>query len=120
MLDQLEDTEAQRHGPGIEGRILDYHSKCLTQAFWVERSNGAGAPDSVRIEPEEAQVIFTEKGMSFVMVKGRKPIEIRVVEGHSCPFCGSKFPNIGRKIHDKEGWWWRCYTEGYPVGYFQP
>jgi hypothetical protein len=45
------------------------------------------------MEPEEAQVIFTEKGMSFVKVKDGKPVEIRVVEGHSCPFCGSKFPN---------------------------
>jgi len=39
------------------------------------------APNSVQIEPEEAiQVIFTEKGMRFVKVKDRRPVEIRVVE----------------------------------------
>jgi hypothetical protein len=86
--------EVLRYGEGKE---------CLTRAFWVERSGGAGAPNSVRTELEEAHVIFTEKGMSFVMVKDGKPIEIRVVEDHSCPFCGSKLPNRP-KIHDKEGW----------------
>jgi ribosomal protein L37AE/L43A len=48
--------------------------------------------------------------MDFVKVKDRKTVEIRVVEDHSCPFCGSKFPNRP-KVHDSEGWWWRCYTK---------
>jgi DNA-binding Lrp family transcriptional regulator len=36
-----------------------------------------------------------------------------------CPFCGSKFPNRP-KVHDGEGWWWRCYTEDCIVRYYQP
>jgi len=44
---------------------------------------------------------------------------IRIVKDRPCPYCGSKFPNRP-KVHDKEGWWWRCYTEDCPVGYHQP
>jgi DNA-binding Lrp family transcriptional regulator len=36
-----------------------------------------------------------------------------------CPYCGSKFPNRP-KVHDGEGWWWRCYTEDCIVRYYQP
>jgi hypothetical protein len=84
------------------------------------RGGAMNAPNSVQIEPEETiQVIFTEKGTSFVKVKDRKPVEIRVVEDQPCPYCGSKFPNRP-KVHDEKGWWWRCYTEECPVGYYQP
>jgi len=44
---------------------------------------------------------------------------IRIVKDQPYPYCGSKFPNRP-KIHDGEGWWWRCYTEDCPVGYYQP
>jgi hypothetical protein len=55
-----------------------------------------------------------------VEVEGRKkPIKIEVVEEQPCPYCGSKFPNRP-KVHDEKGWWWRCYTEDCPVGYYQP
>jgi hypothetical protein len=55
-----------------------------------------------------------------VEVEGRKkPIKIKVVEEQPCPYCGAIFPNRP-KVHDKKGWWWRCYTEDYPVGYHQP
>jgi hypothetical protein len=23
-------------------------------------------------------------------------------------------------VHDKKGWWWRCYTEGCVVRYYEP
>jgi hypothetical protein len=32
---------------------------------------------------------------------------------------GSKFPNRP-KVHDGEGWWWRCYTEDCVARYYQP
>jgi len=61
------------------------------------RERAMSAPNSVQMEPEETiQVIFTEKGTSFIKVKDRKPVEIRVVEDHPCPFCGAKFPT-GRR-----------------------
>jgi hypothetical protein len=44
---------------------------------------------------------------------------IRIVKDRPCPYCGSKFPNRP-KVHDEKGWWWRCYTEDCPVGYYQP
>jgi hypothetical protein len=44
---------------------------------------------------------------------------IRIVEDQPCPYCGSKFPNRP-KVHDGEGWWWRCYTEDCIVYYYQP
>jgi len=56
---------------------------------------------------------------SFIKVKDRKPVEIWVVEDQACPLCGARFPNRP-KVHDREGWWWRCYTEDCPVGYYQP
>jgi hypothetical protein len=43
----------------------------------------------------------------------------RIVKDQPCPFCGSKFPNRP-KVHDGEGWWWRCYTEDCIVQYYQP
>jgi len=47
------------------------------------------------------------------------PPFIRIVKDQPCPYCGSKFPNRP-KVHDGEGWWWRCYTEDCVVGYYQP
>jgi len=47
------------------------------------------------------------------------PPFIRIVKDQPCPFCGSKFPNRP-KVHDGEGWWWRCYTEDCVVRYYQP
>jgi len=47
------------------------------------------------------------------------PPFIRIVKDQPCPNCGSKFPNRP-KVHDEVGWWWRCYTEDCPVGYYQP
>jgi hypothetical protein len=44
---------------------------------------------------------------------------IRIVKDQPCPNCGSKFPNRP-KVHDGEGWWWRCYTEDCVVRYYQP
>jgi sRNA-binding carbon storage regulator CsrA len=39
------------------------------------RGGAMNAPNSVQIEPEETiQVIFTEKGTSFVKVKDRRPV----------------------------------------------
>ena len=55
-----------------------------------------------------------------VEVEGRKkPIKIEVVEEQPCPYCGAIFPNRP-KVHDGEGWWWRCYTENCVVRYYQP
>jgi hypothetical protein len=55
-----------------------------------------------------------------VEVEGRKkPLKIEVVEEQPCPYCGSKFPNRP-KVHDGEGWWWRCYMEDCVVRYYQP
>jgi DNA-binding Lrp family transcriptional regulator len=36
-----------------------------------------------------------------------------------CPYCGAIFPNRP-KVHDGEGWWWRCYTEDCVVRYYEP
>jgi DNA-binding Lrp family transcriptional regulator len=36
-----------------------------------------------------------------------------------CPYRGAIFPNRP-KVHDKKGWWWRCYTEDCVVRYYQP
>jgi len=47
------------------------------------------------------------------------PPFIRIVKDQPCPFCGSKFPNRP-KVHDGEGWWWRCYTEDCIVRYYEP
>jgi hypothetical protein len=44
---------------------------------------------------------------------------IRIVKDQPCPYCGARFPNRP-KIHDGEGWWWRCYTEGCVVQYYLP
>jgi hypothetical protein len=44
---------------------------------------------------------------------------IRIVKDQPCPYCGSKFPNRP-KVHDGEGWWWRCYTEDCIVQYYLP
>jgi len=44
---------------------------------------------------------------------------IRIVKNQPCPYCGSKFPNRS-KIHDREGWWWRCYTKECLVQYYLP
>jgi len=47
------------------------------------------------------------------------PPFIRIVKEQPCPYCSSKFPNRP-KIHDGEGWWWRCYTEDCVVQYYLP
>jgi hypothetical protein len=47
------------------------------------------------------------------------PPFIRIVKDQPCPYCGSKFPNRP-KVHDGEGWWWRCYTEDCAVQYYLP
>jgi hypothetical protein len=47
------------------------------------------------------------------------PPFIRIVEEQPCPYCGAIFPNRP-KVHDGEGWWWRCYTEDCVVRYYQP
>jgi hypothetical protein len=71
------------------------------------------------VEPDEAvRVIFTENGVEFVPIP-KKPIRIRIVDEEPCPYCGAGFPNRP-KVGDEEGWWWRCYTETCPVGYYLP
>jgi hypothetical protein len=71
------------------------------------------------VEPDEAvRVIFTENGVEFVPIP-KKPIRIRIVDEEPCPYCGAGFPNRP-KVGDEEGWWWRCYTENCPVGYYLP
>jgi hypothetical protein len=55
-----------------------------------------------------------------VKVEGRKkPLKIEVVVEQPCPYCGAIFPNRP-KVHDGEGWWWRCYTEDCAVQYYLP
>jgi hypothetical protein len=55
-----------------------------------------------------------------VEVEGRKkPLKIEVIEEQPCPYCGSKFPNRP-KVHDGEGWWWRCYKEYCVVRCYRP
>jgi hypothetical protein len=49
----------------------------------------------------------------------RLPPFIRIVKDQPCPYCGTKFPNRP-KVHDGEGWWWRCYTEDCIVQYYLP
>ena len=69
-----------------------------------------------RRRKHKVRVLFSYE----VEVEGRKkPIEIEVVEEQPCPYCGAIFPNR-IKVHDGEGWWWRCYTEDCVVRYYQP
>jgi hypothetical protein len=44
---------------------------------------------------------------------------IRIVKDQPCPVCHAKFP-YRPKVHDGEGWWWRCYTEDCVVQYYLP
>jgi hypothetical protein len=72
------------------------------------------------VEPDEVvKVVFTDKGVEFVKSCEKRPIEIRVVDEEPCPYCGAGFPNRP-KVGDEEGWWWRCYTDNCPVGYYLP
>jgi hypothetical protein len=57
-------------------------------------------------------------GRSRARAPDSLPPFIKIVKDRPCPYCGSKFPNRP-KVHDGEGWWWRCYTEDCPVGYYQ-
>jgi hypothetical protein len=58
-------------------------------------------------------------GRSRATAPDSLPPFIRIVKERPCPYCGSKFPNRP-KVHDGEGWWWRCYTEDCVVRYYQP
>jgi hypothetical protein len=62
---------------------------------------------------------FIKVGRSKARTPDSLPPFIRIVKDQPCPYCGSKFPNRP-KVHDGEGWWWRCYTEDCVVRYYQP
>ena len=53
---------------------------------------------------------------------------IEIVDDEACPVCGAfwghedealNFPNR-TKVHDEDGWWWRCYNPKCPVDYYNP
>jgi hypothetical protein len=73
------------------------------------------------------KVIHIRNSLSKLIRVGRSrartpdslPPFIRIVKDQPCPYCGSKFPNRP-KVHDGEGWWWRCYKEDCAVQYYLP
>ena len=69
--------------------------------------------------PSEAyRIVFTKEGTKFERIDP-KPIRIKIVDAEPCPYCGRTEPNRP-KVGDRDGWWWKCYSEDCVVGFYLP
>ena len=71
------------------------------------------------VTPSEAyRVVVTEEGTEFERIDP-EPVRIRIVDAKPCPYCGRTESNRP-KVGDRDGWWWKCYSEDCVVAWYLP